>query len=154
MMEDLKRELSATSFGEGLNARHIETLAERAVMHSYEPGEFIFREGEDARFFYIILEGRVSLEVSAAERGEIVFQTISAGDALGLSWLFPPFHWHFDARSLEGVRALVVESARLREKIEEDHDFGYEILKRVARIIIGRLQATRLQMTDMYGAGA
>ena len=37
-----------------------------------------------------------------------------------------------------------------REKGEADHDFGYELVKRVAQIMMERLQATRIQLLDMY----
>jgi hypothetical protein len=39
----------------------------------------------------------------------------------------------------------------LREKCEEDHDFGYEIMKRFILIVVERLEATRLQLLDIYG---
>jgi len=40
----------------------------------------------------------------------------------------------------------------LRTKGEEDHDLGYELVKRVAQVMMERLQATRLQLLDVYGA--
>lgn len=150
-MESIERTLAASSFCEGMEARHVELLARRASEREFVAGEFVFREGEDASALYIIVEGRVSLEVSAGERGDVVFQTIGRGDALGLSWLFPPRRWHFDARAVEDTRLIAIDAAWLRETMEADQDLGYEMLKRVARVMVGRLQATRLQMTDMYG---
>jgi len=41
----------------------------------------------------------------------------------------------------------------LRGKSEEDHDLGYELLKRFARVIQERLQATRLQPINVYEVG-
>ena len=38
---------------------------------------------------------------------------------------------------------------RLREQCEEDHDLGYELMKRMAAIIIERLQATRKQLVEL-----
>jgi CRP-like cAMP-binding protein len=73
---------------------------------------------------------------------------------LGWSWLFPPYRWHFDARALELTRAIALDGKCLREKCEEDHDLGYELVKRVAQIIMERLQATRLQLLDVYGVHA
>jgi CRP-like cAMP-binding protein len=150
-MEELQRRIAATKFCKGMESRHVSLLAERAGERDFSSGAFIFREGEEAHQFYIIHAGKVSLEVSTPERGAIVVQTIGAGDALGLSWLFPPFHWHFDARAVEATSMFAFDAAWLREKIGEDRDFGYEVLKRVAQVMVGRLQATRLQMTDMYG---
>jgi CRP/FNR family transcriptional regulator, cyclic AMP receptor protein len=42
----------------------------------------------------------------------------------------------------------------LRAKCEEDHDLGYEILKRFANVVTERLEATRLQLLDLYGTHA
>jgi len=33
-----------------------------------------------------------------------------------------------------------------------DHDFGYEILERLARVMEQRLEATRLQLVDLFSA--
>lgn len=152
-MADLERSLVGTSFCEGMQPSHISLLARDAGERSFQAGQFVFHEGDEANFLYILLKGHVSLEVSTPARGAIVFQTIGAGDALGLSWLFPPFRWHFDARAIEPTQTIVLDAGRLRAQIEEDHDFGYELLIRIAKVMITRLQATRLQMTDMYGVG-
>jgi hypothetical protein len=64
---------------------------------------------------------------------------------------FPPYRWHLDARALEHVRALAVDGACLRGKIEDDHDLGYELMRRFAGVIVSRLQATRFQLLDVYG---
>jgi CRP-like cAMP-binding protein len=94
----------------------------------------------------------VALEVTAAQQGSRVIQTIEDGDVLGWSWLFPPYRWHFGARAVEETRAIALDGVCLREKGEADHDFGYELVKRVAQIMMERLQATRLQMLDIYDA--
>ncbi len=80
----------------------------------------------------------------------IVIETIEAGEVLGWSWLFPPYRWHFNARALEPIRAIMLDGVCLREKGEIDHDLGYELVKRMAHILIERLQSTRLQLLDVY----
>ena len=76
----------------------------------------------------------------------IPIQVIEAGDVLGWSWLFPPYSWRFDARTLEPVKAIFFYGTRLREHCEADHDLGYELMKRMAAVVIQRLQATREQL--------
>ena len=83
---------------------------------------------------------------------QIVIQTIGAGDALGWSWLFEPFTWHFDAWADEPTRALFFHAAQLREQCEEDPKLGYELMKRISRVVIHRLQATRLKLLNAYAA--
>ena len=40
----------------------------------------------------------------------------------------------------------------LRGKCDEDHDLGYELMRRFGQIMFERLQATRLQLLDVYGS--
>ena len=37
------------------------------------------------------------------------------------------------------------------EKCEADHDLGYALMKRFLPVLVQRLQATRLQILDVYG---
>jgi CRP/FNR family cyclic AMP-dependent transcriptional regulator len=62
--------------------------------------------------------------------------------------LFPPYYWHFDARALAPTKAIFFYGTRLRTQCEEDHDFGYELIRRMAAVVIMRLQAARGQMAD------
>ena len=48
------------------------------------------------------------------------------------------------------TRAVVLDGTFIRTKCEEDHDMGYELLKRFAYIIQQRLQAVRRQNPNMY----
>ena len=80
----------------------------------------------------------------------MTLQTLHEGDVLGSSWLFSPYKWHYGARSLTLVRAIALDATCLRDKCEEDHNLGYEFMKRFAAIIVDRLQATRLQVLDVY----
>ena len=52
------------------------------------------------------------------------------------------------ARALEPTEALFINGLPLRNECESDHDFGYELMKRLTEIILKRLQATRTQMVE------
>jgi CRP/FNR family cyclic AMP-dependent transcriptional regulator len=62
---------------------------------------------------------------------------------LGWSWLFPPYCWQFDARTLEPTEAIFFYGTPLREQCEQDHNFGFEMMKRMTQVIIQRLQGAR-----------
>src|SRR3972149_4892550 len=102
---------------------------------SFDAEQYILREGEEATNFYIIHQGKVALEIFTSDRGPITIQTIGEGDVLGWSWLIPPYHWHYDARAIEPTSAIALDAKCLRAKCEEDHDLGYELLKRFAHVI-------------------
>jgi CRP-like cAMP-binding protein len=151
-METLEPLLADHSFFRDLPPDYIRLLAGCAKNVRFEAGQAIFREGEDADQFYLIRDGRVALEVFTPERGSAPILTLGAGDALGWSWLIPPYKWRFDARAIETTLAFALDGKCLRGKCEEDPRLGYELLKRIAEVIVERLHATRLQMLDVYGA--
>ena len=133
-------------FMKGLSAEQITRLSACAMDSHFAVGEIIFREGDPANRFYLIQEGRVALESRPSGGEAMVIGEIGPGDVLGWSWLLPPYRWHFDARAIEPVSAVFLYGTRLREECEEDHDLGYELMKRTAEVIIQRLQSTRQQL--------
>ena len=150
-MQTLEPYLAEHPFLKGLEPEHIKTIAECASNVRFDEDQFIFHEGEEANNFYIILNGKVSIELFAAERGTIRVQTIGEGEILGWSWLIPPYRWHFDTKVIEVTRAIALNGKCLRTKCENNHNLGYELLKRFTNIIAQRLEATRLQLLDIYG---
>ena len=150
-METLERVLRDHAFLKGLDQPYIQLLVGCAANARFEPGQLLFREGEEADRFYILRHGKVGLEIFSPQRGPITIETIGEGEVLGWSWLFPPYQWHFSARALELTRAIALDGKCLRTKCEGDAVLGYEMMKRFAHIMEQRLQATRLQLLDLYG---
>jgi CRP/FNR family transcriptional regulator, cyclic AMP receptor protein len=60
--------------------------------------------------------------------------------------------WHFVAWADEPTRARFFHAAPLREQCEEDPKLGYELMKRISRVVIHRLQTTRLKLLNAYAA--
>jgi CRP-like cAMP-binding protein len=130
---------------------HLELIAGCGENEHADPGAFLFREGEPAQHFWMIRSGEVALEVHAPGRGQLRIQTLGDGDVVGWSWLFSPYRWATDARVLAPTGLVVFDAPCLRGKADADHEFGYQLMRRFAAVIIDRLQATRLQLLDVYG---
>jgi CRP-like cAMP-binding protein len=150
-IETLERLLVEHPFFKGLGEEYLSLVVGCARNVSFKAGDFIFREGEEANEFYIIRDGKVSLEIVSPGKEPIIIQTLESGEVLGWSWLVPPYYWHFDARAVEPTRVVAFDARCLRNKCEEDPKLGYELLKRLVPIIEQRLQATRIQLLDLYG---
>lgn len=149
-MNTLEAAISDHPFMKDLSPRHLQTLIDSAMPLEFKANQTIFREGDPANRFYLIQSGKVALETSGQDQEPRLIQTIGAGDVLGWSWLFPPYYWHFAARAMEPTKAIFFYGTRLREQCEEDHDLGYELMKRMAGIVIDRLQATRKQLLELH----
>ncbi len=78
------------------------------------PGEFVAREGERARAFYLIQSGRVEIGHTAAGDVFVPIADVGPGEVIGWSWVLPPHQWQFDYRAAEAVlRALPARLPRL-----------------------------------------
>ena len=138
----------------GLEPEQLELIAGCGHIESLDAGERLFREGDPAETFYLVRRGRVALTTHVPARGDVVIETLDAGEVIGWSWLFEPYRWHFDARAVEDAGVIVFDGACLRGKCDADHTLGYELMQRFAQVMIGRLQRTRTLLLDVYGDGA
>jgi CRP/FNR family cyclic AMP-dependent transcriptional regulator len=151
--ESLERILGEHPFFGGMEEPYLQLFVDCASNVRFNAGDVIFREGGEADTFYLIRHGRVALETSAPQVGSVIIRTMGEGEVLGFSWMVAPYRWRFDARAMEPVRAIALDGRCLRGRSEEDHDLGYELMKRCAQVMEQRLQATRLQLLDVYGGG-
>ncbi len=153
-MKTLNGILATHPFFSGLEPAYLELAVGCASNVRFNAGDLIFKEGDQADNFYLIRQGQVALELFVPGRGPITIQTVGEGEILGWSWLIPPYHWRFDARATKTTLAIVLDGKCLRAKCEEDHELGYELVKRIVSILGQRLDATRLQLMDLYGVGS
>ena len=151
MPQTLEPLLRGHKFFAGLDPDHLAVITGCASNVVFPAGVFLFREGTPADAFFLIREGRLALEIAAPNRGPLVVQTLDAGDVAGFSWLIEPHRWEFDGRAVERVHAIQMDGACLRGKCDSDPRLGYELMRRFAGLATNRLQATRLQLLDVYG---
>jgi CRP-like cAMP-binding protein len=135
-------------FFKGFDARHFQLFADLALERNFEPGEAIVEEGSPANRFYLILEGKVVLGAELEERGIVAVQTLGPGDDVGWSWLFPPYYMHLSARTLSPTMTIFFHAAPLRERCEQDHELGYQLMKRITEVIIQRLRFTQQRLVE------
>jgi CRP-like cAMP-binding protein len=149
--EPLDRLIAEHPVTRGLGPEDIALMAGCARNVRFNPGDHLFREGDEAHQVYLVRHGKVALEVHAPGKRPLIVQTFSDGDLVGWSWFFPPYRWHFDARAVEVSRIIELDAACLRQKCESDPRFGYELLKRMTAAILDRLQKTSMQLLDVFG---
>jgi CRP-like cAMP-binding protein len=151
MIHTLEPIVREQPFFHGLEDRHIDLIAGCARNVRFDAGSILFHEGDPADHFYLIREGLVAVQTVVPHNGLTTLQTVGGGEVLGWSWLLSPHRWHFDARAQQPTRAIAFDGKCLRAKCDDDHDLGYAIYTRFTRIVAARLEATRLQLLDMYG---
>jgi CRP-like cAMP-binding protein len=131
----------------GMGERDRQLLAECSMHATFEPGERVVEVGEPANCFYLVVSGLLVLETLGAQSPTRV-QHIGAGDVLGWSWLFPPYSWQFNAVAEEPTETIFFYGSRLLQACNRNHDFGYELFKRMSHILLSRLQPTRERLIE------
>jgi hypothetical protein len=139
----IEKRLAAHPFLQGMTRHHLELLALCASPTEFDAGQIILREGEPAGGFYLIETGTVVLEGKRDDGETVVVDTVTPGEPLGWSWLFPPYLWSFDARALEPCTAICFSGLLLRQHRDDDLTLSHELHRRASEVMVRRLQAAR-----------
>ncbi len=150
MSESLEDALSQHPFLSGLPEGTLELVASCAQLVTFETGSLLLTEGGVATTLYLVYRGRVAIEIHTPTQDRLRIETVEPGQVVGLSWAAPPFRWQFDARALEPVAAVAIDSARLRDRLGENPAVGYALLGRLLSVVLKRLQATRASLIDLH----
>lgn len=113
-------------------------------------GDVLFEEDGDADAFYIVVEGRIGLELTSPGKDPMVIQTLGSGDLVGVSWLFPPHRWNWRARAMIDTELVAFDADVIRSEMEKNRDLALEVLGVVAGDVANRLHRTRVQLLDLY----
>jgi CRP-like cAMP-binding protein len=136
-------------FSRGLTAEHCATLAALGSRVSYARDELIFAEGDQRQEFFLLLKGRVALEMMAQGK-PLRVHTLEGGDELGWSSVLSGRGKFYQARALEPAETIRFDGQALLEQCRSDNSFGYKIMHRLVGVVSERLQSARLQVLDMY----
>jgi CRP/FNR family transcriptional regulator, cyclic AMP receptor protein len=150
-MNTVRDLLSQSHIFAGLPAAVLDEVAGCGRLDQFESGASIIHVGEPAATFHVIRHGRVSIQLAAPGREPLTVATRDEGDAIGWSWLFKPYRWHFDAIAAGPVRVIALDGECLRGKCAVDHELGYHVMSRFADFAIRDLELTQLQLLDVYG---
>jgi CRP-like cAMP-binding protein len=151
--ESLLKVLEKHPFTEELQPEHLDLLSEFGNEACFEKGSIIFREGDECHEFFLIVSGRVAVEIEAPGH-TVRVQTLTAGDELGWSAILMGRGKYFQARALERSMAVSFDGPVLMEACRKDKSFGFALMYRMLGVVSERLQGTRLQLLDMYSPHA
>ncbi len=134
-----------------LQPSHFASLAQIATLRDAQANEVLFREGDPEDYLYILLTGRVALEINVPGRGRTRLMTAEPLDVIGWSSVTPVVR----RRTATAVAVLpssliALDAPALLQRCEENPSLGYVVMRRLANVVAQRLLVTRLQLLDMY----
>ena len=131
-------ELAAVSLFEHLREDQLQWLSEHSEDVTAEPGDYLFREGDPADYFYVVLDGEVQITKNAAN-GEIVLNTHKPGSFSGEVPLLSGTPYVASARAVVHSKLIRLDSQSFREM--------FAICPVVVGKLFGQLQ-WRIQTTE------
>jgi CRP-like cAMP-binding protein len=114
--------------------KEVMTIAEK---ESYRKGHFLFREGDPATNFYVLIKGQVKLTIG--ETGQMVFTVDRAGEAFGWSSFIGRDVYSASGECQQDTTLQKFDSRALVKFIEQDPVNGLIFTKRLAGLIGNRL---------------
>ena len=142
--------LSAHEFFSELSEDVLKFLCECASAREIKKEQILFRQGERADKFYVIRNGRISVQIPALMGPTLEIQALGQDQVLGWSWLISPYQWNFQAKAEEDSELLEFDGTAVLARCEQEPKFGYELLKRFAALMSERLDAARQKMMDEW----
>lgn len=149
--QELVSYLQAIPWFQAMTEEHFNKLMSIARIFDFEPGQSIFHEGDKEDYLYIVLEGRVAIEISIPGRRRMRLLTVDPMDVIGWSSVTPVVRQRTaGARAVLPSRLVAFDANELRRLCDEDNSLGYYVYRRLANVVAGRLMSTRLQLLDMF----
>jgi CRP/FNR family transcriptional regulator, cyclic AMP receptor protein len=142
--------LSAHEFFSEFSDDVLKFLCECSSMRKIKKGEILFLQGEHADKFYVIRNGRISLQMPAIMGPTLEIQTLDKDQVLGWSWLISPYQWNYQTKAEEDSELLQFDGAAILARCEQEPKFGYELLKKFAALMSIGLNAARQKMMNEW----
>lgn len=139
---DIRKKIQEIDLFKSLTADQINALEEIAEVTAHSKGSKLFKVGEDANSIYVMLEGKVSIQVPLSSRPEMVSIVIltKLGQLIGWSGLMGPSHYTADAICLEDSKFLKVNGEEFSKVLQKDCAAGYQVLQGIISVISERLR--------------
>ncbi|MEJ2550289.1 MAG: ATP-binding protein [Anaerolineales bacterium] len=130
----------------------LKEIARLAKNETHPEGTVLFKEGAAADKLYLLLEGKISLEMlvqlgSTGTPRRATFSVAGPGNAVGWSSLVPPYIYTSSGVCIEDVKLLALSGDDLRAYMNEHPDIGHAICQRTASIIRGRMTNATSMLT-------
>ncbi len=144
----LHKMLRRSAFFQNLSDEQIVALSRIARSLEYRRGEYLFHEETPADSLYLIISGRVELEIQVdAGSAVAVVEVLGAGDLVGWSAIVEPYLYTSSGRCVQPTTVIAIDGPGLRDLLSRDPVLGREVYREVAHIVARRLRDTRVRLT-------
>ena len=134
-----------------LDQEYFDELAKISKLIEVEAGVSLYQQGEKQDYVYIILNGRVAIEIAIPGKGRTRIYTAEPQEILGWSSVTPVVRQRTaGAVTVLPCTLIRMKASKLRKLCEKNHSLGYQVMRRIANVAASRLLVTRFQLLDIF----
>ena len=142
---EIRQALENSEFFKGLAQSSIEQIASLCKVDTYEPGGYIFRQGDFGEHLYVIAEGHIFLERSmdmGARQGSVVIGILGKGRVFGCwsTLLGEPHNLMSSATCQKPTKVVAIKGSDLRQLMLGSTELGFRVLERLCFLLRDRIQ--------------
>lgn len=116
----------------------LEAVAEAVDTLEVAEGEYLFREGDQADFMFVVVEGTLEVRKAAGERSEIALRKMGSGEAGGLTSMAVPKRRSASLKAEEPVTVLCVARDEFLELLAGRPDLARAVIELLGNKVRGR----------------
>ena len=121
-----------------LRPEQIKAISDVAEVVEFAAGETIYEKDAPADHFYVVLDGQVSLRLPGTSGVSIQIDELTKGAMFGSCICFQLVNYTLNAQCTSDSKVLRIESATLKELMDDDLLMGYTIQTQISRIYFRR----------------
>ena len=144
-MDTIGRVLAATALFRGLSEEDLVQIRRIAVDKSFERTETVFSEGDAARGFYVVAEGRVKIFKLSPDGKEQILHIYGPGDPFGEVPMFSGQRFPANAQTLTRCRLVYLPRKAFVERIGENPSLALNMLA----VLAARLRQFTMQVESL-----
>ena len=134
--------LSQTVFFSDLSREQLILVSSASRIEQYAKGCQIYKIGETAKMFYVLVDGMVRFAIGYGGREASAGDILRCGQVFGWSALTPSSSIRIATAScLSPCNVLVIDGGSLQRLMEQDHTLGFRLTTQLNTLITGTLTA-------------
>jgi CRP-like cAMP-binding protein len=138
----IKGMIKSIALLESLTDEQIEEMEGYSEVVNFKKGEKLFQVGHMAKNIFILLDGKVSIQVQLSSRPEnmsiVVLQKL--GQLVGWSGLMGGSHYTANGVCLEDSQLLKIDGQQFLQTLDNNPETGLSVMYAIAAVISQRLR--------------
>ena len=122
-------------------------IAISTIKH-FKVKEILFEQYDELSELYVLLEGCLSLGISLPGEKRIHLGTLEEGQMFSWSAVFRPYISTAWVMATCPTKVLAIDAKQLSFQFENDCEFGFKTMSKIAQTISHRLSDTRFQLIN------